>query len=133
MDQEESYFFRLSAYQDGLRRTENSPDFVGPAERRNEIISFVGLKFVDLARRSNGCAGTRRRQACDVCLGRRLDQLHHAAGYPHTANEEWAFWPANVHVIGKDIVLPCRLLAGLLLSANQLPKRVFAHVFCSTA
>ncbi|TIU11926.1 MAG: methionine--tRNA ligase, partial [Mesorhizobium sp.] len=54
-----------------------------------------------------------------------------AAGYPDTANDRWSFWPANLHVIGKDIVrFHAVYWPAFLLSAGiDLPKRVFAHGF----
>ena len=81
-NEEETYFFRLSAYQDRLlAHYEANPDFIGPAERRNEVVSFVksGLQRpVDLAHDLRlGRARARRRQARDVCVGRCADQLHH--------------------------------------------------------
>ena len=81
-NEEESYFFRLSAYQDRLLALyEERPDFVGPSERRNEVMSFVkgGLKDLSVSRTTFnwGVPVPGDERACDVCLGRRADQLHH--------------------------------------------------------
>ena len=80
--EEESYFFRLSAYADRLlAHYEAHPDFVTPEKYRNEIVAFVkrGLSDLSISRTDLrlGRAGAGRSEACDVCLGRRADQLHH--------------------------------------------------------
>ena len=80
--EEESYFFRLSAYADKLlAHYEAHPDFVTPEKYRNEIVAFVKRGLADLSvSRTDlrlGRAGARRSEARDVCLGRRADQLHH--------------------------------------------------------
>ena len=80
--EEESYFFRLSAYQDRLlAHYEANPDFIGPDERRNEVVSFVkgGLKDLSISRTTFdwGIPVPGDAEARDVCLGRRAHQLHH--------------------------------------------------------
>ncbi len=80
--EEESYFFRLSAYQDKLLELyERSPDFVLPKERLNEVVSFVkgGLQDLSISRTTFdwGVTVPRRSQARHVCLGRCAHQLHH--------------------------------------------------------
>ena len=85
--EEESYFFRLSAYQDRLlAHYEAHPDFIGPDERRNEVVSFVksGLKDLSISRTTFdwGIPVPGDPQARDVCLGRRAHQLHHRRRLP---------------------------------------------------
>ena len=85
--EEKSYFFKLSAYQDRLLALyESQPDFIGPDSRRNEVISFVkgGLKDLSISRTTFdwGVKVPERPRACDVCLGRRADQLHHRRRLP---------------------------------------------------
>ena len=85
--EEESYFFRLSAYAEKLlAHYEANPDFVTPEKYRNEIVAFVkrGLSDLSISRTDVqlGRAGARRSQARDVCLGRRADQLHHRDRFP---------------------------------------------------
>ena len=80
--EEESYFFRLSAYAERLlAHYEAHPEFVTPEKYRNEIVAFVkrGLSDLSISRADLrlGRAGARRSEARDVCLGGRADQLHH--------------------------------------------------------
>ena len=79
--EEESYFFRLSAYQDRLlAHYEANPDFISPATRRNEIVSFVRSRPAGSLDQPHdlqlGPAGAGRSEARHVCVGRRADQLH---------------------------------------------------------
>ena len=79
--EEESYFFRLSAYQDKLLKLYERPNYVLPKERLNEVASFVrgGLQDLSISRTTFdwGVTRARQRQAHHVCVGRRADQLHH--------------------------------------------------------
>ncbi|MER8527211.1 methionine--tRNA ligase [Mesorhizobium sp. M0814] len=134
--EEESYFFRLSAYQDRLLALyENQPDFVGPAERRNEVMSFVrsGLKDLSISRTTFdwGIPVPGDEKHVMYVWVDALTNYITAAGYPDLANERWSFWPANAHVIGKDIVrFHAVYWPAFLMSAGiELPKRVFAHGF----
>ena len=107
--EEESYFFRLSAYQDRLlAHYEAHPEFIGPDERRNEVASFVkgGLRDLSVSRTTFdwGIRVPTRREARDVCLGGRAHQLHHRRRLPRREAPLWRYWPADLHVIGKDIV-----------------------------
>ncbi len=134
-NEEESYFFRLSAYQDKLLALyENQPDFVGPAERRNEVMSFVksGLKDISVSRTTFNWGVP---VPCDDkhVMYVWVDALTNyitAAGYPDTKAEQWRYWPAT-HIIGKDIVrFHAVYWPAFLMSAGiELPKRVFAHGF----
>src|SRR5690606_17031343 len=106
--EEESYFFRLSAYQDRLLKLyEERPDFIGPAERRNEVVNFVksGLKDLSMSRTTfdwgvkvPGDEGHIMYVWVDA-----LTNYITAVGYPDEAAALWRFWPADLHVIGKDI------------------------------
>ena len=107
--EEESYFFRLSAYQDKLLALyESQPDFIGPDERRNEVMSFVrsGLKDLSISRTTFdwGVPVPGDEKHVMYVWVDALTNYITAAGYPDTSAENWKFWPANVHIIGKDIV-----------------------------
>ena len=136
--EEESYFFRLSAYQDKLLDLyARHPDFVLPKERLNEVASFVrgGLRDLSLSRTTFdwGIKVPRQCQAHHVCLGRRADQLHHRASASPTPNSEKfrRYWPADLHVIGKDIVrFHAVYWPAFLMSAGiEVPRRIFSHGF----
>ncbi len=134
-NEEESYFFRLSAYQDKLLALyENQPDFVGPAERRNEVMSFVksGLKDISISRTTFnwGVPVPGDDKHVMYVWVDALTNYITAAGYPDTKAEQWRYWPAT-HIIGKDIVrFHAVYWPAFLMSAGiELPKRVFAHGF----
>ncbi|MFK0687958.1 methionine--tRNA ligase [Mesorhizobium sp. IMUNJ 23033] len=134
-NEEESYFFRLSAYQDKLLALyENQPDFVGPAERRNEVLSFVksGLRDISISRSTFdwGVPVPGDNKHVMYVWVDALTNYLTAAGYPDTKSEKWNFWPAT-HIIGKDIVrFHAVYWPAFLMSAGiELPKRVFAHGF----
>jgi methionyl-tRNA synthetase len=123
--EEESYFFRLSAYQDRLIELyERQPDFVGPAERRNEVASFVrsGLKDLSISRTT-----------FDWGVAVPGDEKHVMYVWVDalTNAELWRYWPADLHVIGKDITrFHAVYWPAFLMSAGiALPKRVFSHGF----
>ena len=117
--EEESYFFKLSAYADRLlAHYEANPDFVTPEKYRNEIVAFVkrGLNDLSISRTTFdwGVPVPGDPQARHVCLGRRADQLHHRHRLSRRRRRARAFWPADAHVIGKDITrFHCDLLAGV--------------------
>ena len=133
--EEESYFFRLSAYQNRLLELyETNPDFIGPDARRNEVVSFVksGLKDLSVSRTTFDW-GIRVPDADGHVMYVWVDALTNyitALGYPDTDNPLWAYWPA-VHIIGKDIIrFHSVYWPAFLLSAGiELPKRVYAHGF----
>ncbi|WP_269933463.1 methionine--tRNA ligase [Aminobacter sp. HY435] len=134
--EEESYFFRLSAYQDKLLALyENQPDFIGPNERRNEVASFVrsGLKDLSISRTTFdwGVPVPGDDKHVMYVWVDALTNYITAAGYPDANAEKWGYWPANVHVIGKDIVrFHAVYWPAFLMSAGiELPKRVFGHGF----
>jgi methionyl-tRNA synthetase len=134
--EEESYFFRLSAFQDRLlAHYEADPDFIGPAERRNEVLSFVrsGLKDLSMSRTTFDW-GIKVPGDDKHVMYVWVDALTNyitAVGYPDENSELWPFWPADVHIIGKDIIrFHAVYWPAFLMSAGlPLPKRVFAHGF----
>jgi methionyl-tRNA synthetase len=132
---EESYFFRMSKYQEQLlEHIENNPDFIQPRSRRNEVLSFVreGLRDLSISRTSFSW-GIKVPDDEKHVLYVWFDALSNyitALGYPDDEKGNFAkFWPADVHVIGKDILRfhtvywPTFLMAAGL----PLPKKVFAH------
>ncbi|MGY3554189.1 methionine--tRNA ligase [Williamsia sp. R60] len=135
--EEEAYFFRLSAYQDKLLDLyEKHPEFIGPGTRRNEVSSFVrgGLRDLSVSRTTFDW-GVQVPGHDDHVMYVWVDALTNyitAAGYPDTDSERWKkFWPADLHIIGKDIIrFHCVYWPAFLMSAGiELPKRVYAHGF----
>lgn len=135
--EEESYFFKLSEYQDKLLKLyEENPDFIGPAERRNEIISFVksGLKDLSVSRTTFDW-GIKVPDDPKHVMYVWVDALTNyitATGYIENKDGPRAkYWPADVHIIGKDIIrFHAVYWPAFLMSAGlPLPKRVYAHGF----
>ena len=135
--QEESYFFKLSAYQEKLLKLyEEQPDFIGPAERRNEVVSFVksGLKDLSISRTTFDWGIEVPNDPAHVMYVW-VDALTNyitATGYLTDRNGPRAkYWPADAHIIGKDIIrFHAVYWPAFLMSAGlPLPKRVFAHGF----
>ncbi|MEO9338890.1 methionine--tRNA ligase [Mesorhizobium sp. SB112] len=133
--EEETYFFRLSKYQDKLLELyESNPDFVGPTERRNEVMSFVksGLRDLSVSRTTFdwGVPVPGDEKHVMYVWVDALTNYITAAGYPDLDNPKWDYWPAH-HIIGKDIVrFHAVYWPAFLMSAGiELPKRVFAHGF----
>jgi methionyl-tRNA synthetase len=135
--EEASYFFKLSEYQDKLLALyEANPDFIGPAERRNEIISFVksGLRDLSISRTTFDW-GIKVPNDPEHVMYVWVDALTNyitATGYIEDQNGPRAkYWPADVHIIGKDIIrFHAVYWPAFLMSAKlPLPKRVFAHGF----
>ncbi|NIA67751.1 methionine--tRNA ligase [Pelagibius litoralis] len=133
--EEESYFFRLSAWGDRLLKLyEEQPDFVLPAGRRNEVMSFVkgGLKDLSISRTTFGW-GVPVPDAPGHIMYVWIDALTNyitAVGYPDTDAENFkTFWPADVHMVGKDILRFHAVYwpAFLMAAGVPTPKRVFAH------
>ncbi len=135
-NQEENYFFRLAAYQDRLlAHYDAHPEFIAPAERRNEVVSFVkgGLKDLSISR-STFDWGIKVPGNDKHVMYVWVDALTNyitGVGFPDETSPLWHYWPADVHVIGKDIVrFHAVYWPAFLLSAGlPLPKRVFAHGF----
>ena len=135
--EEASYFFKLSEYQEKLLKLyEDNPDFIGPAERRNEIISFVksGLKDLSISRTTFDW-GIKVPNDPKHVMYVWVDALTNyitATGYIEDKNGPRAkYWPADVHIIGKDIIrFHAVYWPAFLMSAKlPLPKRVYAHGF----
>ena len=133
---EDSYFFKLSEYQDKLLQYyDEHPDFIAPESRRNEVVAFVkgGLKDLSISRTTFDW-GVPVPGDDDHVMYVWIDALTNymsALGYPNTeAGSNFdKFWPASLHVVGKDILRfhavywPAFLLAAEL----PLPQRIFAH------
>jgi methionyl-tRNA synthetase len=133
--EEPSYFFRLSDWQDWLLDYyARQPDFIGPSSRRNEVLSFVKGGLTDLSiSRTSFAWGVPvpgdEKHVMYVWLDALANYLT-AVGYPDTASADFkTFWPADLHVVGKDIVrFHCVYWPAFLAAAGlDLPKRVFAH------
>jgi methionyl-tRNA synthetase len=140
--EEETYFFRLSAYQERLLAYyEAHPDFILPPERRNEVVSFVkaGLQDLSISRTSLDWGikvpdKPSGRNATEHVMYVWVDALTNyitAAGFPDESSARWRYWPADVHIIGKDIVRFHAVYwpAFLMSAAIAPPRRVFAHGF----
>ena len=134
--EEKTYFFRLSAYQDKLLALyEARPDFIGPDARRNEVISFVrrGLKDLSISRTTFDW-GVKVPDDPEHVMYVWVDALTNyitGVGFPDESEANWRFWPADVHIIGKDIIrFHAVYWPAFLMSAGiPLPKRVYAHGF----
>ena len=135
--EEESFFFRLSDYQQPLLDYYNqNPDFIGPETRRNEVVSFVerGLQDLSMSRTSFDW-GVPVPDAPGHVMYVWVDALTNyitAAGFPDEDSEKYrTFWPADLHVIGKDILrFHAIYWPAFLMSAGlPLPRRVFGHGF----
>ncbi len=134
--EEETFFFRLSKYEQPLLdHYEKNPDFILPPERRNEVISFVrsGLEDLSVSRTTldwgipvPGHPGHVMYVWIDA-----LNNYVTATGLLGGGDERQEFWPCDVHVIGKDIIrFHAIYWPAFLLSAGiALPKRVFGHGF----
>jgi methionyl-tRNA synthetase len=135
--EEESYFFRLSAYQDRLLDLyARHPDFVLPKERFNEVISFVNGGLQDLSiSRTTFDWGVKVPANPKHVMYVWVDALTNyitAVGYPNVDSEKFRrFWPADLHVIGKDILrFHAVYWPAFLLSAGvDAPRRIFSHGF----
>ncbi len=133
---EENYFFKLSKYENQIKELfKTQPDFLQPENRRNEVLHFIesGLKDFSISRSTSTWG-----------IPLPFDQKHivyvwfdalvnyvTAAKYLEGEAEFKKYWPANLHVIGKDITrFHCIYWPAMLMSVElPLPKRVFAHGF----
>ncbi|MBV1834063.1 methionine--tRNA ligase [Novacetimonas pomaceti] len=131
---EPSYFFRLSGFADRLLELyEKHPGFVEPASRRNEVISFVrgGLRDLSISRTSFNWGipvPGDPKHVMYVWVDALANYLS-AVGYPDESAPRWDFWPANLHLVGKDILrFHAIYWPALLMGAGlALPERVFSH------
>jgi methionyl-tRNA synthetase len=134
--EEESYFFRLSAYQDKLLKLYERPNYVLPRERLNEVMSFVkgGLQDLSISRTTFDW-GVKVPANSKHVMYVWVDALTNyitAVGYPDTDSEIFRrYWPANLHVIGKDIVrFHAVYWPAFLMSAGvEVPQHIFSHGF----
>ncbi len=132
--QEESYFFKLSKYQDRLlEHIEKNPEFIQPASRRNEMVNFIKQGLEDL------CI---TRTTFDWGVPVPFDEKHvvyvwfdallnYFTGIGYGADKELfnKFWPANLHLVGKEIVRFHTIIWPIMLMAmgQELPKQVYGH------
>jgi methionyl-tRNA synthetase len=135
--EEESYFFKLSAFADRLLDLyKRVPDFVLPRERMNEVASFVrgGLKDLSLSRTTFDWGikvPANPRHIMYVWVDALTNYIT-AVGYPDTDSAMFKkYWPADLHVIGKDIVrFHAVYWPAFLMSAGvEVPRRIFSHGF----
>ena len=133
--EEESYFFKLSAWSEKLlKHYKENEDFILPNSRKNEVIKFVekGLKDLSVSRTSFSWGipvPENNKHIIYVWLDALTNYLS-ALDFPDTKNIKYKnFWPADVHIIGKDILrFHAIYWPAFLLAANlPLPKRVFGH------
>ena len=133
---EESWFFRLSRYQDALLDLyRNTPEFLQPDSRRNEMVAFVsgGLKDLSVSRTSFDW-GVKVPGSDGHVMYVWVDALTNyltGLGYPDMDGNMARYWPANLHLIGKDIVrFHTVYWPAFLMSAGlPLPGQVFGHGF----
>ncbi|UNF46157.1 methionine--tRNA ligase [Bartonella krasnovii] len=135
-NEEESYFFKLSRYEKALLEYyEKHPDFIAPFERRNEIISFIksGLKDISISRTNFnwGVAVPDNPKHVMYVWVDALTNYLSAIDFFNKSSKKRDFWPANTHIIGKDIIrFHAVYWPAFLMSAGvELPKNIFAHGF----
>jgi methionyl-tRNA synthetase len=135
--EEQTYFFRLSEYTDKLlAHYEAHPEFIAPDVRRNEVVSFVsgGLRDLSISRTTFDW-GVPVPDHPDHVMYVWVDALTNyltGVGYPDTSSEMFRkWWPADLHMIGKDIIrFHTVYWPAFLMSAGiELPRKVFAHGF----
>ena len=134
--EEKSYFFKLSEYQDKLLALyDEQPDFIGPDSRRNEVISFVkgGLKDLSVSRTTFdwGVPVPGDPEHVMYVWVDALTNYITGVGHPDENDKNWRYWPADVHIIGKDIIRFHAVYwpAFLMAAGIPVPKRVYAHGF----
>ncbi len=132
--QEESYFFRLSKYQDRLlQHIEENPDFIQPVSRRNEVSQFVKSGLEDLCvSRTSFDWGIKLPFDPGSVVYVWIDALANyisAMGYPEDTDNFRRWWPADLHLMGKEILRFHAVIWPILLMALDLPlpKQIFAH------
>ena len=133
--EEESYFFKLSAFQKKLlEHYKKNEDFILPKSRKNEVVKFVekGLKDLSISRTSFSWGipvPENKKHIIYVWLDALTNYLS-ALNFPNIADDKYkSFWPADVHIIGKDILrFHAVYWPAFLIAANlPLPKRIFGH------
>lgn len=145
---EENYFFRLSKYRDKLLdEISKNPEFIMPASRRNEVVSYIRdfMEDVSITRESikwgiavpevpNSKSQIPNKNTEGQVLYVWFDALINylsAIGFGSDEKKFKKYWPADLHLVGKDIIkFHCALWPAMLMSAGlPLPKQVFAHGF----
>ena len=134
--EEKSYFFRLSTYQDRLLALyAEQPNFIGPDTRKNEVISFVksGLRDLSISRTTFDW-GVKVPTDAEHVMYVWVDALTNyitGVGFPDEKDPNWHYWPADVHIIGKDIIRFHAVYWPAFLMSAGIPvqKRVYAHGF----
>ena len=133
--EEESYFFRLSAWTKKLLEYyDKNENFISPSSRKNEVVNFVnkGLKDLSVSRTSFTWGipvPNNKKHVIYVWLDALTNYLS-ALNFPNIKDEKYRnFWPADIHIIGKDILrFHAIYWPAFLLAANlPLPKKVFGH------
>ncbi len=133
--EEESYFFRLSKWEKPLLEYyKSNPDFIAPESRKNEVISFVksGLKDLSISRKTFSWGipvPNNEKHVIYVWLDALTNYLS-ALEYPDKDHELFKkFWPASIHLIGKDIIRFHAVYwpAFLLAAKIDLPKKIYGH------
>lgn len=131
---QESYFFRLSRYQERLRHhIVTNPDFIQPVSRRNEMLNFIDAGLEDLSVSRTGVSwGIEVPGDPDHVIYVWFDALTNyltAAGYGQDAKQFAAVWPPNVQLVGKEIVRFHTVIWPIILMALgvALPTKVFGH------
>jgi len=140
--EEENYFFRASRYRQALLDyIEKNPDFIQPKNRRNEVISYIKDYFGDLSisrgwKTNDNVAGVTvgipvpddPSQALYVWFDALINYLT-GVGFGKNTKKFKTYWPADLHIVGKEIIkFHCALWPAMLMSAGlALPQRVFAH------
>lgn len=134
--EEESYFFKLSAYAEPLlKHYEQHPDFIMPEKYRNEIVAFVkrGLNDLSISRTTFdwGIPVPGDPKHVMYVWVDALTNYITATGFPDSSHDKAAFWPASAHVIGKDITrFHAIYWPAFLMSAKlPLPKQIVVHGF----
>jgi methionyl-tRNA synthetase len=131
---EKNYFFNLSKYRDQLLKYyQEHEDFVQPQSIRNNMLDYIANEMADISiSRQSQEWGIRLPQDPEHAVYVWFDALINyltVTGYPQDSYKE--FWPADLHIIGKDIAkFHCAIWPAMLLSADiALPHKIFAHGF----
>ena len=131
---EENYFFKLSAFQQKLLELyEKQPDFVQPETRRNEVLAFVrgGLRDLSISRTSFtwGIPWPGEEKHIFYVWSDALTSYMTGVGYADDEVQFEKYWPADVHLIGKEILRFHAVYwpAFLMAAGEALPKKIFAH------
>lgn len=134
--EQENYFFRASKYRDAvLLHIEQNPDFIVPESRRNEVVNYLKHHFDDISVSRPATewgipVPDDPSQVIYVWFDALVNYLT-VIGYGTDTEKFRQWWPADIHLIGKDIIkFHCALWPAMLLSANlPLPRQIVAHGF----